>query len=292
MVEATYYSSYDSGAGAFLISPWSVLLKNVIGGVALYEGRENGRHKIRSLEAGTNVTLTLVESEDSGDYRVRIAAAAGGGGGGGGSPHENVGSGAQVHKTNDGTYDELRTLTAGLGMTLTQNTDEIEVKLANIAAWTIWLRNDGTTGAPAATTILALTEESNPAVEDYLFLGKNADGAFRKVQISKIKGTGSTIVASGMVNYSTGAASTTVNSQTCTGGTLAQKPGDPTRLRFTFTATLSSANYVVHVEVDPTGSLSGPRSFLSERTTTYFDIFLDAGYSYTSNLRFSVIKID
>ena len=79
---ALYDPAANSGAGAFKLSPWSMPMRSVGDGVKIYEGIGVGRHKIRSLMAGTNVTIDLVESPGgSGEYKVRIASSGGGGGG-------------------------------------------------------------------------------------------------------------------------------------------------------------------------------------------------------------------
>lgn len=288
LTEATYDTTLNSGAGAFKLSPWSVLLANVAGGTALYEGREDGRHKIRSLEAGTNVTLTLVETDvGSGDYRVRISAAAGGGGGGG-SPHENVGSGAQVHKTNDGTYDELRSIVGGTGITLTQNTDEIEVKLANIAAWTIWLRNAGTTGAPAATLVTGLTDEPTPATTDKLILGKAADGALRSVTVSALRGSSSGgFVASG---YATIVSRTSMSGSSGVNATLTYSTVTGA-LSVAFGTALSSTRYHVQVWRDGASMVQVETFQVSSKTVNGFDI-IDTGDGISSSLwQFYVMQI-
>lgn len=95
----------------------SYLLGNA-GGVPVLEGlTAEGKQKIRPLIAGTNVTLDLVENPvDSGRYGIRISAT--GSGGAGAVALENVGSGAQVYKGSDGTYEELRSLLGANGITV------------------------------------------------------------------------------------------------------------------------------------------------------------------------------
>lgn len=248
LCEATYDSALNSGAGGFRLSPWSVLLANVAGGVPLYEGREGGRHKIRSLEAGTNITLDLVETgSGSGDYRIRINGAAGAGGGGGGSPHENVGTGAQVHKTNDGTYDELRTLTAtpSNGITATQSTDEIDFKLSNLTAYQLLARNAGTTGIPAGIAINALTEETNPADADELLLSKATNAGLKKVSVETLRGGGPGVscVASGTFHYLPGVSIAKVGSGH-NFGSVAQSTNE---LTIGFSSAVASTRYIVHL---------------------------------------------
>ena len=77
-----YDPTLNSGAGAFKIAPWSMPMRSVGGAVDVYEGMKAGRHKIRSLMAGTNITLDLIESPaSSGEYKIRITSTGGGGGG-------------------------------------------------------------------------------------------------------------------------------------------------------------------------------------------------------------------
>lgn len=78
----SYDPTLNSGAGAFKLSPWSMPLRTVGDGVPVYEGLAAGRHKVRSLMAGTNITIDLVESPAaSGEYKIRITSTGGGGGG-------------------------------------------------------------------------------------------------------------------------------------------------------------------------------------------------------------------
>lgn len=77
-----YDPTLNSGAGAFKIAPWSMPMRSVGGAVDVYEGMRAGRQKIRSLGAGTNITLALVESPAlSGEFKIVISSSGGGGGG-------------------------------------------------------------------------------------------------------------------------------------------------------------------------------------------------------------------
>lgn len=78
----TYDETLDEGSGAFKISPWSMPMRSVGNGVAVYEGMKAGRQKIRSVIAGTGMTIDLVEyPAASGEYGIRFASSGGGGGG-------------------------------------------------------------------------------------------------------------------------------------------------------------------------------------------------------------------
>lgn len=247
LCEATYDTTLNAGAGGFKLSPWSVLLANVSGGVPLYEGREAGRHKIRSLEAGTNITLQLVETgSGSGDYRIRINGAAGAGAGGG-SPHENVGSGAQVHKTNDGTYDELRTIkaTPSDGITVAQETDEITLKLTSLSAFQILARNDNTTGTPAGIAIAALSAEINPADADELLLSKAGNAGLKKVSFATLRGAGSRTIASGVITWTTAASPIITRGHNLASVSASGSSNETLNVNFTVAA--SDLYYYVHI---------------------------------------------
>lgn len=183
-VELLYDPALDSGVGGFALTLWSDKIGSTPGGVPIYQGKVGGRHMVRSLQAGTNVTIDTVETaEGSGLYRVRISAAASGGGGGGGNPLANIGGGAEIYKGFNDPNDELRSLVGANGIICDQGADEIQIGLDDISAWTVLLRNAGSAGTPAATTLIALTDEATPALNDVLLLGKAADGALRKVSI-------------------------------------------------------------------------------------------------------------
>lgn len=77
-----YDPALNGGSGAFKLSPWSMPMRTVGDGTPVYEGLALGRHKIRSLMAGSNITIDLVESPAaSGEYKIRITSTGGGGGG-------------------------------------------------------------------------------------------------------------------------------------------------------------------------------------------------------------------
>lgn len=97
------------------------LVESVGGAIPVYAGiNDGGAHEIRSIEAGANITLTLVESPaSSGQYKIRIAATSGGGGGG--DPLLNVGDGVDVFKGVAGGFSEIRGIKAlgdGIAVTL------------------------------------------------------------------------------------------------------------------------------------------------------------------------------
>jgi hypothetical protein len=284
-VFAIYDPALDGGAGAFKIVPWSVGLVSVGTGTAVYKGRDSaGRHQIRSILAGSNITIDLVSDND-----IRINGAAGGGGGGGGSPHENVGTGAQVHKGNDGTNDELRTLLAasGGGLTVTQNTDDISMKLADIAAWKLLLRNAGSTGTPAAAGTNDLTVETAPALLDKFILGKAADGALRAVTLQTVRGgAGNWIPVAGTMSVSTGLATHVINSNDFSGASVALKPGDNLTARITFTTALTDTRYLVYWRAASGLIIAGVT-----KATTHLDLYLTSSGSVTDTLDVYIVKL-
>ncbi|MGE5509931.1 MAG: phage tail protein [Bacteroidota bacterium] len=60
--------------------------------------------------------------------------------------------------------------------------------IGQISGWAIMLRNAASAGVPAGVLMTALTEETNVAVDDYLLLGKHADGALRKATRNSVIG--------------------------------------------------------------------------------------------------------
>lgn len=162
-------------------------LKNIGNGESLYGGQDSDKaHMIRRLAAGSNITLTVVEGP-SGEYAVRIAATAPGSGPTG-NTLGNVGDGADVYKGTNSTVEELRGI-KGIGpIGAAVNSDNVEVGLPG-DAYQILMRDAGTTGQMAGKAITALTTEASPATDDYLLLGKNADGAPRKVTVANVRGS-------------------------------------------------------------------------------------------------------
>jgi hypothetical protein len=100
------------------------------GGTPVYEGVSNdavGKHKIRPLIPGTNVTFDLVENPpESGRYGIRINANAGELGEGE-IALDNVGEGAQIYKGLSSGVHQLRSVKGINGINATQVGDEIVV---------------------------------------------------------------------------------------------------------------------------------------------------------------------
>lgn len=101
------------------------------GAVAIWEGLRAGTgvHKIRSLKAGANVTITLQETGvGSGEYQIVISSTGVGGGGGGGTlTLDNLGAGAQVYKETVSDVAKLRSVKGADGVSVTQSATEIIV---------------------------------------------------------------------------------------------------------------------------------------------------------------------
>jgi len=82
---------------------------------------------------------------------------------------------------------------SGSGATWTvDNTAITNAKMANMAAWTVKVRNAGTSGAPSDAALADITEEAAPAAGDFL-LGFLADGSIRVYDIDNLP-VGSSIV--------------------------------------------------------------------------------------------------
>lgn len=104
------------------------LVKSAGGAIAVYGGidEDDDAHVIRSIEAGSNVTVDLVEAPPgSGLHKIRISSTAGGGVGGAGDPLVNIGDGAQVYKGNITDQEQLRSLKGINGIVVTQNANDI-----------------------------------------------------------------------------------------------------------------------------------------------------------------------
>jgi hypothetical protein len=99
--------------------------------------------------------------------------------------------------TGGGTLAADRTLAVGAGTGITVNADDVAITtngvtnslLATAAAWTIKLRNAGTTGNVSDAALADITEEATPAAGDF-FLGFLADGTIVKVNYSNMPGAG------------------------------------------------------------------------------------------------------
>lgn len=103
-------------------------------GVAVYAGiGADSAHHIRSLMAGSNITIDLVESPaDSGEYKIRISSSAGGGVGEAGDPLVNIGTGAQVYKGNISDQEQLRTITGSGGLVVTETATTVNIDASAI----------------------------------------------------------------------------------------------------------------------------------------------------------------
>ncbi len=225
-------------------------LKNVGSGVDLYQGQDTiKRHLISRLFGGANVQVTPVTVDGETSVRISFTVP---GSGPTGNTLGNVGDGADVYKGTNALVEELRGI-KGIGpVSSAVNGDNVEIGLTG-AAWTLMLRNANSTGQQAATTMLALTEETSPAAADYLLLGKNADGALRKMRRDKLLGFGE-IVASGwfqVTNWATNPPTVSNKLNGISGMTWISGGND---FQFTFSSALADEFYMVHRFM--TGSLN------------------------------------
>lgn len=114
--------SNTSQSGFLSNSDWNAFngkLGSVIsagsGAVPIYAGTSLGVASVKSLAAGTAVTL----SDVSGTVTINATAYAG----------ANLGSGSQLYTANSGANLQFRSLTAGAGVSLTQNTNDVNIAI-------------------------------------------------------------------------------------------------------------------------------------------------------------------
>lgn len=261
-------------------------LKNVGSGVDLYQGQDTiKRHMISRLFGGSNVQVTPVTVDGETSVRISFTVP---GSGPTGNTLGNVGDGADVYKGTNAIVEELRGI-KGIGpVSSAVNGDNVEIGLTG-AAWTLMLRNANSTGQQAATTMLALTEETSPANNDNLLLGKAGTSELKRVSISKLRNNAGEIIASGhfIVNASTG-----VVTGFATGASIA-KTGD--NVRITFSSPLADEFYMVHTHrqggtYNGLSNIHGPASISGDCTVNGFTVHMDGGALYGQEFYFSVIK--
>ncbi len=102
-------------------------LASVGGGVPVYEGLESAVQKIRSLIAGTNITIEVVEDGSTGDFALKLNSTAGTGGST--VTIGNSGSGVAVYKGNEAGVERFRTLEGAGGITIALSGDGTKVVL-------------------------------------------------------------------------------------------------------------------------------------------------------------------
>jgi len=96
-------------------------MDNIGSGVGVYKNTLGNEFRLKSFVAGLNVTLTEnaddieISSTDSGEDNTA----------------SNVGSGAGVFKQKDGVDLELRSIVGGVGITATENADDITISLTD-----------------------------------------------------------------------------------------------------------------------------------------------------------------
>ena len=161
------------------------------GEVDIYQGKISGVHAIRSLVAGSNITLSLVESPaDSGEYAISIAASPGDPGV---DPIAivNIGSAIQLYKGLNGPNHEIRTihgeglLTAALGGA---GNNEVRVKMADADGARLLMRAPNSSGPPAFVKISETPNQANLALTDKVLIERNATGNVENATIAAIRG--------------------------------------------------------------------------------------------------------
>jgi hypothetical protein len=257
------------------------------GGTPVYEGKDaGGLHKIRPLIAGTNITIDLVENPvSSGRYGIRINSSAGGGGGGGGSPHVNVGTGAQIHKGNNGTADELRSILVTGGLSIGQNANDITITFAPQPAWSLMLRNAGSSGLPTGVGVFDLTLDAAPQSNDRVILGKSPSGDLRSTTVAALRGAGAAIPAAGVMTISTGLSAHVVSSSNVGGGSVALTPGNNLSVRLTFAAALANTNYLV--QISQVGG--SPVTITRTKATTHVDLAMSSEGSTSASFEIMIV---
>ncbi len=157
-IELDYDVDADSGAGAFILTPWSTILtmiRNIGEGVALYKGRNGGKHEFRTL-SGVNGTTVVI----NGDV-VEIDGGAAPGGTGEVNYGANVGTGeGLVYRDKSGAVLNFKKLKQGANVTITNGADDVTIaadaaaaSLATVAP--IWMINEERLGSTNASTLPA-----------------------------------------------------------------------------------------------------------------------------------------
>lgn len=144
-----------SQAGYLTATDWNTFNTKVatVGSIGagtynIYSGTTSGAVSIKTLTAGTNVTIT----DTSNILTVASASWSG----------TNLGSGSQLYVSVAGTALQLRSLTAGGGITLTQNTNDVNVAVTGSVA------TSSTTTVNNTPTVIAsvpITNESAGILE-------------------------------------------------------------------------------------------------------------------------------
>lgn len=124
-VELDYDSAADSGAGAFILTPWATILsmiRNVGEGAEVYKGRNGGLHEFRTL-TGVNGTTVVVNGDE-----IEIDGGAAPGGTGEVNYGANVGTGeGLVYRDKTGSVLNFKKLKQGTNVTLTNGANEITI---------------------------------------------------------------------------------------------------------------------------------------------------------------------
>lgn len=163
----TYFDTlYPSGSGTS--TGTNTGDQNLFGTIAV-SGQSNvvadSTSDTLTLVAGSNVTITTDATTDS----ITIAASGGGG-------------------ISDGDKGDITVSSSGTVWAIDNDVVD-NAKAANMAAWTVKVRNNAASGDPQDVVATDLTEETTPAAGDFL-LGWESGGALRKFDIGDLPSGG------------------------------------------------------------------------------------------------------
>ncbi len=146
---------------------------NIGAGAALHKGEKmpEWQHELRSLVGAGTVTVNVV-----GDTVVITGAA------GSSVTLQSLGAGVPVYKGVAGSVHQFRSLMAELGVEVASTTNEAVFRLAPQPGWSIMLRNAASSGRPTGVAIDELTEETTPALDDWILLQRNPGRELRKAK--------------------------------------------------------------------------------------------------------------
>lgn len=158
-IELEYDPAADSGAGAFILTPWSLILsrlKSIGTGVPVYKGVTNGRHEFYSLE-GVNGTTIVINGSN-----IQIDGGAAPSASGEVNYGANVGTGeGLLYRDKVGAVLNFKKIKAGDGINVTNGTDDVTIE-ANVPSTPdletvapVWMINEERLGSVNASVLPA-----------------------------------------------------------------------------------------------------------------------------------------